>query len=37
MDKLDSQFLYELGTIKFARKKIEDAADNQSKDKKSDE
>ena len=37
MDKLDSQFLDELGTIKFARKKIEDAADNQSKDKKSDE
>lgn len=37
MDKLDAQFLDELGTIKFARKKIEDAADNQSKDKKSDD
>ncbi|MAH80529.1 MAG: hypothetical protein CMP39_02450 [Rickettsiales bacterium] len=33
MDKLDAQFLDELGTIKFARKKIEDAAEKQGKSK----
>ena len=37
MDKLDSQFLDELGTIKFARKKIDAAADEQAKSTLNDE